>query len=167
MPAGATFAALLPVGPKLLAYALSFVYVAIYWNNHHHFFQLVPRVTGGLLWANLNLLFWLSLIPFATGWMGDHPGAVAPTAAYGVSLLMPALAWYVMQTAIMAGQGEGSPMAKAIGRDLKGKLAPLLYLAGIGLAFVSTSVAQALYAVVALIWLVPDRRIEAALARED
>jgi uncharacterized membrane protein len=166
-PETASLAGLLPVGPKLLAYALSFVYVAIYWNNHHHFFKLVPRVTGALLWANLNLLFWLSLIPFATGWMGEHPAAPAPTAAYGVSLLMPAIAWYIMQTAIIAAQGANSPMAKAIGRDLKGKIAPVLYLAGVALAFVSTGVSQALYAVVALMWLVPDRRIESAIPRED
>lgn len=166
-PASASFAALVQIGPKLLVYALSFVYVAIYWNNHHHFFQLVPRVTGGVLWANLNLLFWLSLIPFATSWMGEHPEAPVPAALYGLALLMPALAWYFMQTAIISAQGEGSPMAKAIGRDVKGKLAPVFYLLGIGLAFVSTGLSQALYAVVALIWLVPDRRIEAVVPKED
>ena len=166
-PDSASLSSLLPVGPKLLAYALSFVYVAIYWNNHHHFFKLVPHVTGGVLWANLNLLFWLSLIPFATGWMGEHPVSPVPTAVYGVSLLMPASAWYIMQTAIIAGQGEASPLAAAIGRDLKGKLAPLFYLSGIGLAFVSTGLSQGVYALVALIWLVPDRRIEAAMPRDD
>jgi uncharacterized membrane protein len=166
-PEGASFAAILPVGPKLLAYALSFVYVAIFWNNHHHFFKLVPRVSGGVLWANLYLLFWLSLIPFATGWMGEHPEAAAPTATYGVSLLMSAFAWYIMQSAIIAAQGQGSPLATAIGRDVKGKLAPPFYLAGIALAFVNTTVSQVLYAAVALMWLVPDRRIEAAIARED
>jgi len=166
-PASASLAGLLPVVPKLLAYALSFVYVAIFWNNHHHFFKLVPRVSGGVLWANLNLLFWLSLIPFTTDWMGEHPEAAAPTAIYGVSLLLAALSWYIMQTAIIAAQGKASPLAAAIGRDLKGKLAPPLYIAGIGFAFVSTGLGQALYAAVALMWLVPDRRIEAALARED
>jgi uncharacterized membrane protein len=166
-PETASLAGLLPVGPKLLAYALSFVYVAIYWNNHHHFFHLVPRVTGGVLWANLNLLFWLSLIPFATGWMGEHPVAAVPTATYGLSLLMPALSWWIMQSAIIRAQGPGSPMAAAIGRDLKGKIAPPLYLSGIGLAFVSTGLGQALYAVVAVMWLVPDRRIEAVIPRED
>jgi uncharacterized membrane protein len=166
-PDTASLAGLLPVGPKLLAYALSFVYVAIYWNNHHHFFHLVPRVTGGVLWANLNLLFWLSLIPFATGWMGEHPVAAVPTATYGLSLLMPALSWWIMQSAIIRAQGPGSPMAAAIGRDLKGKIAPPLYLSGIGLAFVSTGLGQALYAVVAVMWLVPDRRIEAVIPRED
>ncbi|MBW4023920.1 MAG: DUF1211 domain-containing protein [Proteobacteria bacterium] len=160
-PASISLAGLLPVGPKLLAYALSFIYVAIYWNNHHHFFQLVPRVSGVLLWANLNLLFWLSLIPFATSWMGEHPFAAIPTATYGVSLLMPALSWALMQGAIMATQGKDSPLARAIGRDRKGRLTPLLYLAGIALAFLSTAVAQLIYAVVAMIWLVPDRRIEA------
>jgi uncharacterized membrane protein len=165
-PDSVTFAALVPVGPKLLAYVLSFVYVAIYWNNHHHFFQLVPRVTGGLLWANLNLLFWLSLIPFSTSWMGEHPTASVPTAIYGLSLLMPALSWFVMQTAIIAAQGKDSPMRQAIGGDRKGKLTPLLYLIGILLAFVNTIPAQLIYAVVALIWLVPDRRIEAAVPRD-
>jgi uncharacterized membrane protein len=165
-PDSVTLAALVPLAPKFLAYALSFIYVAIYWNNHHHFFHLVPRVTGGLLWANLNLLFWLSLIPFTTGWMGEHPAAAVPTAIYGLSLLMPALAWAVMQTAIIAAQGKGSPMRQAIGGDIKGKLTPLLYLTGIGLAFVSTILAQLIYAVVALIWLVPDRRIEAVLPRD-
>jgi uncharacterized membrane protein len=167
MPQGVSFTDLLPVGSKLLAYALSFVYVAIFWNNHHHFFKLVPRVTGGVLWANLNLLFWLSLIPFTTGWMGAHPFAAAPTATYGFSLLTSALSWWIMQSAIIASQGEASPLAAAIGRDIKGKLAPPFYLAGIALAFVSTGVSQALYAAVALMWLVPDRRIEAALPRED
>ena len=167
MPATASLSGLLPVVPKLLAYALSFVYVAIYWNNHHHFFQLVPRVSGGVLWSNLNLLFWLSLIPFTTGWMGDHPSAAAPTAIYGLSLLMAAMSWYIMQTAIIAAQGSGSPLAAAIGRDLKGKLAPPLYLSGIGLAFVSTAVSHVLYAAVALMWLVPDRRIEAVIPEED
>jgi uncharacterized membrane protein len=166
-PETASLAGLLPLGPKLLAYALSFVYVAIYWNNHHHFFHLVPRVTGGVLWANLNLLFWLSLIPFTTGWMGEHPAAAVPTATYGLSLLMSALSWWIMQSAIIRSQGPGSPMAAAIGRDLKGKIAPALYLSGIVLAFLSTGVSQTLYALVALMWLVPDRRIEAVIPRED
>jgi uncharacterized membrane protein len=165
-PDSVTLAALVPVAPKLLAYALSFIYVAIYWNNHHHFFQLVPRVTGSLLWANLNLLFWLSLIPFSTGWMGEHPAASIPTAIYGVSLLMPALAWWIMQTAIIAAQGDDSPMQRAIGADRKGKLTPLLYLIGIGLAIVDTVLAQLIYAVVALIWLVPDRRVEAVVRKD-
>jgi uncharacterized membrane protein len=166
-PESPSLAGLLLIAPKLLVYVLSFVYVAIYWNNHHHFFKLVPRVSGAVLWANLNLLFWLSLIPFATGWMGEHPAAAAPTAIYGLSLLMPAAAWYIMQSAIITAQGEGSPIAAAIGRDVKGKLAPVLYLAGIGIAFVSTGLSQAVYAVVAVMWLVPDRRIEAAVAQED
>jgi uncharacterized membrane protein len=166
-PESPILSGLLLIAPKLLVYALSFIYVAIYWNNHHHFFKLVPHVTGGVLWANLNLLFWLSLIPFATDWMGEHPAAAAPTAIYGLSLLMPSIAWYIMQSAIIAAQGEGSRIAGAIGRDVKGKLAPVLYLGGIGLAFVSTGLSQALYAVVAVMWLVPDRRIEAAVAQED
>ena len=166
-PDSVTLAALVPLAPKFLAYALSFIYVAIYWNNHHHFFQLVPRVTGGLLWANLNLLFWLSLIPFTTGWMGEHPSASVPSAIYGLSLLLPALAWYVMQNAIIAAQGKDSPMRQAIGHDKKGKLTPLLYLTGIGLAFVDTVLAQLIYGVVAMIWLVPDRRVEAVVRKEE
>jgi uncharacterized membrane protein len=139
---------LFELAPTFLSYVLSFIYVAIYWNNHHHFFQLVPRVSGGILWANLHLLFWLSLIPFATSWLGEHFDAALPTALYGFSLLMPGIAW------------------KAIGRDLKGKLAPPLYLAGIALAFLRPWIADVFYAAVAMMWLVPDRRIETHLSAE-
>jgi uncharacterized membrane protein len=156
--------ALKDAAPVFLSYVLSFIYVAIYWNNHHHFFTLVGRVSGAVLWANLHLLFWLSLIPFATSWLGEHPSAPVPTALYGVSLLMPALAWYGLQLALFEQQkGEGAALARALGGDLKGKLSPLLYLAGIGLAFVNTWISDAIYVFVALLWLIPDRRIERAV----
>jgi uncharacterized membrane protein len=155
--------ALAPLAPILLSYILSFVYVAIYWNNHHHFFQLVPRVTGAILWANLNLLFWLSLIPFASSWLGEHPAAPVPTAIYGTALMMSAVAWYLLQATIIRAQGEGSALAQAIGWDVKGRVAPLLYLAAIPLAFYRVWLSDGLYVVVALMWLVPDRRIEAKL----
>jgi uncharacterized membrane protein len=162
-PAGASFADLVRLWPVFLSYLLSFVYIAIYWNNHHHFFHLVRRVRGDILWANLHLLFWLSLVPFATAWLGEHGGEAVPTAVYGLSLLMPAIAWLLMQGVIIRGQGPDSPLAEALGRDLKGKLSPFLYLAGIGLSFVSTVAADALYAAAAVMWLVPDRRVEARL----
>ena len=164
-PHETSVAALLALAPVFLSYVLSFVYVAIYWNNHHHFFQLVRHVDGALLWANLNLLFWLSLVPFSTSWLGENHESPLPTAVYGVSLLMPALAWWVMQTVIIrmqAGDGgrDASALARALGRDAKGKLSPLLYLTGIGLAFVQTWLADAMYVLVALLWLLPDRRVE-------
>jgi uncharacterized membrane protein len=162
-PASTGLAALWPLAPVFSSYALSFVYVAIYWNNHHHFFQLVPNVTGAILWSNLHLLFWLSLVPFATSWVGEHPLKSVPTAVYGVSLLMPAVAWFIMQHVIIGAQGPNSPLRAAIGRDLKGRLAPLLYLAGIGLAFVAPLAADLAYAAVAVMWLVPDRRVERKL----
>jgi uncharacterized membrane protein len=155
-----TLGALAEVTPVFLSYILSFVYVSIYWNNHHHFFYLVERVDGALLWANLHLLFWLSLIPFATAWMGENHFAPIPTAIYGVALLMPALAWYVMQRVMLRAQGDDTALAHAIGRDVKGKLSPVFYVAGIVLAFVDTRLAAALYVLVALMWLIPDRRIE-------
>ncbi len=165
-PHDASFGALRAVAPAFLGYVLSFVYVAIYWNNHHHFFALVDRVDGGLLWANLHLLFWLSLVPFATSWLGEHPAKAVPTAVYGFALLMPAVAWYVMQAAIRRMQGkERSRLARALGRDWKGRLSPALYLSGIGLAFLAVWLADAIYVLVALMWLVPDRRIERAVHR--
>jgi uncharacterized membrane protein len=157
-------AALARLWPVFFSYLLSFVYVAIYWNNHHHFFHLVPRITGRILWANLHLLFWLSLIPFATAWLGENSLSPLPAALYGATLLMCALAWYVMQRAIFSVQGRESALKKALGRDIKGKLSPLLYLLGIALAFVFPRLAVGLYAAVALIWLIPDRRIETAIA---
>lgn len=162
-PHGADLAALCALWPVFLSYALSFVYVAIYWNNHHHFFQLVERVDGAILWANLHLLFWLSLIPFATAWMGENHNAPLPTALYGASLFMPAVAWSAMQAVIIRHQGAASPLRRAIGADLKGKASPFIYAAGVGLAFVNPLIADALYLAAALMWLVPDRRVEAAL----
>jgi uncharacterized membrane protein len=165
VPKDASLAALEAVTPVFLSYVLSFLYVSIYWNNHHHFFHLVRQVDGLLLWANMHLLFWLSLIPFATGWMGENRFAPLPTAVYGVSLLMPALAWYGLQLVIIRRQGPDSPLKRALGRDLKGKISPLLYVAGILSAFLSTWIADAIYLFVALLWLVPDRRIERAFRR--
>ena len=164
-PHGADLASLAELGPTFLSFALSFVYVAIYWNNHHHFFQLVPRVSGAVMWANLNLLFWLSLIPFTTAWMDEHAGDPVPIALYGASLLLCALSWFVMQAVIVRTQGPTSALRRAIGRDLKGKLSPVIYLTGMGLAFVAPALAYACYASLAIWWLVPDRRIEATLDR--
>ena len=163
VPHGADWSALAKLLPVFLSYVLSFIYLAIYWNNHHHMLHTVDHVTGTILWANMHLLFWLSLIPFATGWMGENNFASLPTAVYGVALLMPAIAYYLLQTAIIRHQGTGGPLAKAVGRDLKGKISPALYLAAIGFAFVLPWVSQAIYVLVALMWLVPDRRIERLL----
>ena len=157
--------ALLPV---FLSYVLSFIYVGIYWNNHHHLFQSTRRVTGGILWANLHLLFWLSLFPFATAWVGKNHLAATPTAIYGFVLLMAAVAYYILQRAIIVQQGRDSLLAAAIGKDCKGKLSPLFYFAAIPFAFVSPWISDGLYIFVAIMWLVPDRRIERVLAeRED
>ncbi len=163
VPHNTSFAALTSVVPVFLSYVLSFIYVSIYWNNHHHFFHLVHRVDGRLLWANLHLLFWLSLVPFTTGWMGENNFAPVPTAVYGVSLLMPALAWLIMQRAIIRAQGSDRQLAQALGRDLKGKISPGLYVAGVILAFLDARLAGILYLAVALLWLIPDRRIERTL----
>jgi uncharacterized membrane protein len=156
-PAPSDLAALVPV---FLSYVLSFVYVAIYWNNHHHLLHAVERVDGAILWANTHLLFWISLIPFATGWMGENQFQRLPTALYGVALLMPAIAYYILERVIIRHQGPGGPLAKALGRDVKGKISPFLYLAAVGIAFVVPWVAHVLYVLVAVMWLVPDRRIE-------
>jgi uncharacterized membrane protein len=164
VPRGTHLAALRPLLPVLASYVLSFLYVGIYWNNHHHLLHSVRQVSGGILWANLHLLFWLSLFPLTTAWMGENHLAPTPTAVYGVVLFMAALAYYILQRAIIAHQGPGSLLAAAVGRDLKGKLSPMCYLAAIGSAFVSTWISNALYLGVALLWLVPDRRIERALA---
>ena len=154
---------LLPVLPVFLSYILSFVYVGIYWNNHHHLFHSTRQVSGGILWANLHLLFWLSLFPFSTAWMGENHLAPTPTAMYGFVLLMAAIAYYVLQRAIITQQGSDSLLASAIGRDWKGKLSPALYFIAIPLAFVSPWIASGLYVFVALLWFIPDRRIERAL----
>ena len=163
VPHGADWAALRGLGPALLSYVLSFVYLAIYWNNHHHLLHTVARVDGLILWANSYLLFWLSVIPAATAWMGQNLLAPAPTAVYGGALLMPAIAYYLLQMAIMHKQGTQSLLAQALGTDLKGKISPVLYFAAIGLAYVSPWLSIAIYALVAVMWLVPDRRIEHAL----
>ena len=157
-------AALSDVVPVFLTYVLSFVYLGIYWNNHHHMMVLTERVNGKILWANLHLLFWLSLVPFTTAWMGETDFAALPTAVYGADLLLAAIAYFILQTAIIAEEGPDSRLRAAIGRDLKGKVSPLLYLAAIPLAFVSPWIALAFYVFVALIWLVPDRRIESAVS---
>jgi uncharacterized membrane protein len=151
----------------LLAYALSFIYLGIYWNNHHHMLAAVSRVTGGALWANLNLLFWLSLVPFSTLWMSNDHFPTTPVAFYGIVLLAAAIAYYILQTALRKGEGKDSKLRIAIGSDIKGKISPLLYCLGIGLAFVDRWLGLVIYVVVALIWLVPDRRIERHLATLD
>jgi uncharacterized membrane protein len=165
VPQDASLAALASVIPVFLSYVLSFVYVAIYWNNHHHFFHLVRHVDGVLLWANMNLLFWLSLVPFATGWMGQNHFASAPTALYGVALLMPALAWHGLQLVIIRTQGREGGLAQAIGRDLKGKVSPVLYVTGILFAFIDARIACVIYLLVAVLWLIPDRRVERVVRR--
>ena len=163
VPKGADWAALRPLLPVLLSYVLSFVYLGIYWNNHHHMLHITRHVSGGTLWANLHLLFWLSLVPFVTGWMGENHFAPVPTALYGAVLLLAAVAYWLLQRTIIVRQGPGSPLASAVGRDLKGKVSPLLYALAIPSAFLRPWIADALYVLVALIWLVPDRRIERAL----
>lgn len=165
-PHEASAHAILPLLPSVCSYLLSFVYVGIYWNNHHHMFQATERITGAVLWANLHLLFWLSLFPFVTDWMGETRLAVAPTVCYGVVLLMAAIAYYILQSVIIRGQGKNSRLERAVGSDRKGKLSPLLYATAIGMAFVQPYISAAIYVIVALMWLVPDRRIERTLAHE-
>ena len=167
VPHGEGTEALAPLIPPFLSYVLSFIYLGIYWNNHHHMLHAADRVTGPILWANLHLLFWLSLIPFTTGWMGENHFAAAPAALYGVVLLLAAIAYWLLQQAIIASQGPDSLLKRAVGGDWKGKLSPTLYALAIPLAFRWRWVSMALYVLVALIWLIPDRRIEHALkARE-
>ena len=166
VPHGEGLGTLRPLIPVFLSYVLSFVYLGIYWNNHHHMLHTVHKVTGPILWANLHLLFWLSLFPFATGWMGENHFAATPAALYGVVTLMAAIAYYILQQLIIASQGPGSLLKKAVGGDWKGKVSPLFYAAAIPLAFVSEWISLGLYVLVALIWLVPDRRIEHVLAKE-
>jgi uncharacterized membrane protein len=160
VPHGGGFAALKPLLPVFCSYILSFIYVGIYWNNHHHLLHSMRRVSGGILWANLHLLFWLSLFPFCTGWMGENHESPAPFVAYGIVLLMAAIAWLILQRMIIAHDGKDSLLKSAVGSDLKGKLSPFIYLAAIALAFVSTWLSSALYALIAFVWLIPDRRIE-------
>jgi uncharacterized membrane protein len=163
VPHGADWAALRGVAPNFVAYVLSFVYLAIYWNNHHHLLHTVTRVDGLILWANSHLLFWLSLVPAATGWMGENFLSPLPTAIYGAILLMPAIAYSLLQKAIVHQQGKQSVLASALGRDFKGKISVLLYAAAVVLAFVDAWLSIAVYALVAVMWLIPDRRIEKVL----
>ena len=163
VPHGEDLASLQPLVPVFLSYVLSFVYLGIYWNNHHHMLHATRNVTGAILWANLHLLFWLSLVPFVTGWMGENHFAAAPTALYGFVLLMAAIAYRALQQIIIASQGHGSMLRKAVGGDWKGKASPVLYLVAIPTAFWSQWISGGIYVLVALIWLVPDRRIERAI----
>jgi uncharacterized membrane protein len=167
VPHGESLNTLLPLVPVFLSYVLSFVYVGIYWNNHHHMLHACRKVTGAILWANLHLLFWLSMFPFATGWMGENHFAATPAALYGAVLLMAAIAYLILQQLIIASQGDESLLKKAVGGDWKGKLSPALYAAAIPLAFWSQWVSLSLYVLVALIWLVPDRRIERVIAAKE
>lgn len=162
VPHGADFQALFELRSVLLSYLLSFVYLGIYWNNHHHLLHTVKQVRGGILWANLHLLFWLSLVPFVTNWMGENHFAAIPTAVYGFALLMSGSAYWVLQRVIVAQDGPQSLLAMALGRDLKGNLSPLLYLIAIAAAFYQPWVAWGIYVLVAFMWLVPDKRIERA-----
>ena len=160
IPRGEQLAALKPELPVFFCYVLSFVYIGIYWNNHHHMLHATRRVSGGVLWANLHLLFWLSLFPFVTGWMGENSFAATPTALYGFVLLMAGAAYWILERALIAAEGKESILARAVGRDRKGKLSVSLYAAAIPLAFLHRWIAQAVYILVALMWLIPDRRIE-------
>lgn len=164
VPHGTNFESLKPLLPVFLSYVLSFVHIGIYWNNHHHMVHTVKQVTAGILWANLHLLFWLSLLPFATGWMGENHFAALPTALYGFILLMAGLAYFILQKCIIASQGAGSILAKAIGRDIKGKFTVMLYITAMLSAIFLPWVAVFIYSFVALIWLVPDKRIEVLFA---
>src|ERR1044071_527176 len=166
VPHSVELGALKPLLPVLLSYVLSFIYLGIYWNNHHHLFQATEQVSGGILWANLHLLFWLSLFPFTTGWMGENGLAAIPTAVYGFVLLMAAIAYVVLERAIIAKEGRDSLLAEAVGRDWKGKLSLVLYVAAIPLAFIGPWIAAALYVFSALLWLVPDPRIERKLEHQ-
>jgi uncharacterized membrane protein len=163
VPEAANLAALRPLIPVFLTYMLSFVYLGIYWNNHHHLFQLVRQINGSVLWANLHLLFWLSLFPFVTGWAGENQFSTLPVAFYGAVLLLAAIAYFILTRALVACQGTDSALAKALGRDLKGKVSMVIYALAIPLAFINSWFACLLYVAVAVIWLIPDRRIEKAL----
>jgi uncharacterized membrane protein len=167
VPHAVELAALKPVLPVLLSYVLSFIYLGIYWNNHHHLFQATEQVSGGILWANLHLLFWLSLFPFTTGWMGENGLSSTPTAVYGFVLLMAAIAYYILERTIISREGSHSILASAIGSDWKGKLSPVLYLMAIPFAFVNGWIAAAVYVFVAFLWLIPDPRIERELEKRE
>jgi len=163
VPHGVELSVLLPLFPVFLSYVLSFIYVGIYWNNHHHMLHTCRKVTGGILWANLHLLFWLSLIPFATGWVGENHFTASPTALYGFVLLMSAIAYFILQQVIIASQGPDSVLKKAVGKDWKGKISPVIYFSAIVIAYVEPWVSMACYVIAALMWFVPDRRIEHVL----
>lgn len=163
VPHEASLEALAPLAPVFLSYVLSFIYVGIYWNNHHHTFQAVHKVNGGVLWANLHLLFWLSLFPFTSGWMGENGFPVIAVALYGANLLAAAIAYYILAHSLVAHHGKESTIAKALGNDVKGKISIVIYVLGIGLSFVNSWLGYSLYILTALIWLVPDRRIEKVL----
>jgi uncharacterized membrane protein len=160
VPEGADWHALSELAPVFLSYVLSFIYIAIYWNNHHHLMHATESVGGAVLWANMHLLFWLSLVPFATAWVGENHGASLPTAIYGVLLLMAAIAYWILVQAILAHEGPGSKLRTALGSDFKGTISIVIYAAGVALAFVNQWISDALYVTVALLWLIPDRRIE-------
>ncbi|TCJ13298.1 DUF1211 domain-containing protein [Flaviaesturariibacter flavus] len=166
VPHGSTIADLRPLLPVGLGYVLSFIYIGIYWNNHHHLLQAAHHIRGGVLWANMHLLFWLSLVPFVTGWMGAHPGARGPVVCYGIVLLCAGIAYYILAHALVAIHEKGSAIALAIGRDRKGMLSVALYASAIGLAFVNTWISIGIYTAVALIWVVPETRIERRLDEE-
>jgi uncharacterized membrane protein len=167
VPHGIDLMSLKPVFPKFLSYILSFIYVGIYWNNHHHLLHTVKQVSGSILWANLHLLFWLSLIPFVTGWMGENNFARMPVALYGLNLLMAAIAFYILQRRIVRKHGKGSILARAIGRDIKGKISPILYVIAMVSAFFYQWIAEGIYILVALIWIIPDKRIERIFESES
>lgn len=167
-PQGTSWETLKPMVPVFISYVMSFIYMGIYWNNHHHLLHTVNKLTAGILWSNLHLLFWLSLTPFASGWVGESHFSPWSMAFYGFVLLMSAIAYYILQNRILATQGKNSALARAIGKDAKGKISPLLYLTAIPCSFVSVWIPGAIYILVAIIWLIPDRRIERILAaRED
>lgn len=163
---GEGFEALVPLLPVFLSYVLSFIYLGIYWNNHHHMMHTVKKISGKMLWANLHLLFWLSLIPFVTGWMGENHFAQEPMALYGLILLMAAISYFMLQNAIIKSQGRDSLLKHAVGKDIKGKVSPVLYIIGIALSWVSPWASGLIYVLVALMWLIPDKRIEKTLQRE-
>lgn len=166
VPHGGSLSDLEPLFPVFLSYVLSFLYIAIYWNNHHHMMHTIQKVSGGILWANMHLLFWLSFFPFATGWMGENHFLKLPVALYGVILFMAAVAYYILQITIISHQGKNSILAKAVGKDIKGKLSPVLYVVAICFSFFLQWISQAIYVFVAVMWLIPDRRIERAIQSE-
>jgi uncharacterized membrane protein len=163
VPEGADLSALRAMAPTFLTYILSFVFIGIYWNNHHHMLHTVTRINGKILWANMHLLFWLSLVPFTTAWLGPNASAPVPTAVYGIVLLAAGLAYFLLQTAIIADQGEGSKLKAALGKDYKSKVSIILYASAIGLSFVDTRMADVIYVLLTAIWFIPDRRIEREL----